>query len=442
MRLGRRHFLEAALGAGALAVPGLGRLAFAANGTDRGLLVVIHLRGGCDGLNLISPATDPIFVEARNSDLRVAADGTDAGHALSNGPDPGIDFRLHPAARGLADIYKGGQLAFVHAAGLTDATRSHFVATDMIERGAIGNAALARTNTGWLARYERAIGLSAPAAAICAAGGMSGEFLGAASGIAVPDIGGGFGAPGGQPVAAALDRLYRGAQGPVGAAGRAALGAMTLLDGHLARDPKGHPVPYAPEHGAVYEPAGDLGRPLRTIAQIAKMEIGLQVATADIGGWDTHENQPGRFRGCVDRLSNGIAAFWADMERFHDRLVVVTVSEFGRRLRSNKSNGTDHGRAGVMAVLGGKVRGGRFYGKWPGLGADKLDEGVDLAVATDYRRVLGEVLAAHAGPKAQLAGVFPDYADPGALGFLSPVAPATTAAHPEAPKNARPALPG
>lgn len=425
MQFSRRQILEGALiAAGTYAIPGLGRLAFAADGSERWLLVIVHVRGGCDGLNFISPANDPTFIEARNSDLRVGADGPDAGHALAHGPDPRIDFRLHPSAAGLAELYKDGHLAFVHAAGLTDATRSHFVATDMIERGVAGGAALAHSSSGWLARYQQLIGATAPGTGICAAGGMSGDFLGSSGGLAVPDLGGGFGAPGGPPVAAALDRLYRGAPGAAGAAGRAALGAMTLIDARIPRDPQNHPVAYAPEHGVAYEPGGDLGRALKTIAAIAKMEIGLQVATADIGGWDTHENQPGRFRNCVERLSAGISAFYADMARYHDRLVVVTVSEFGRRLRSNKSNGTDHGRAGVMAVLGGKVRGGRFYGRWPGLGPDQLDEGVDLAVATDYRQVLSEALTAHAARPVQLASVFPDYADPGPLGFLSAPAPA------------------
>jgi uncharacterized protein (DUF1501 family) len=146
------------------------------------------------------------------------------------------------------------------------------------------------------------------------------------------------------------------------------------------------------------------------------MDIGLQIATVDIGGWDTHENQPGRFRNAVDRLSSGISAFYEDMARDHDRLVLVTVSEFGRRLRSNRSNGTDHGRAGVMAVLGGKVAGGRCYGRWPGLRSEKLDEGVDLAVATDYRQVFSEVLAARS--RGPLATVFPDYKPSAPLGLF------------------------
>jgi uncharacterized protein (DUF1501 family) len=428
MILTRRHLLKSALvSAPFLGVPGLRQLAFAADGVDRGLLVVVHLRGGCDGLNLISPATDPTFIEARVSDLRVQADGPDAGHRLDRGPDPKIDFRLHASANGLADLYGQGRLAFVHAAGLTDEQRSHFVAIDMMEHGVAGQAALAHSNSGWLARYLQAIGATAPASGIAASGGVSSEFLGGAGGLAIPDLGGGFGAPGGPQVGTVLAKLYGSVPGPVATAGRTTLQAMTTIDARIPRDAQNKPVPYAPENGANYDPGGDLGRALRTVAQLAKMQIGLQVATADIGGWDTHENQPGRFRNCVERLSQGISAFYADMARFHDRLILVTVSEFGRRLRSNRSNGTDHGRAGVMMVLGGGVEGGRFYGRWPGLTTDKLDEGVDLSVTTDYRQILAEVLAAHSGRDAALASVFPDYAAPKPFGIF---ASATAAARP------------
>ncbi len=376
--------------------------------------MIVHLRGGCDGLNFISPADDPDFIAARASDLRVAADGPEAGHPLRHGHEPKIDFRLHRAAAGLAALYDSGHLAFIHAAGLTDATRSHFAATDMIEHGVAGSAALARTGNGWLARYQAASGAVSVGCAVSAAAAPSGELQGSASALAVPDLGGGMGVPGGPPVNETLHRLYADAPGVVGGAGRAALAAMRLIDQRVPRDPQNHVRPYQPEHNVVYDPAGDLARPLRTVAQLAKMEIGLQLATVDIGGWDTHENQPGRFRNAVERLSTGLAAFYEDMWRYHDWLIVVTISEFGRRLRSNRSNGTDHGRAGVMAVLGGKVAGGRIYGRWPGLRSDKLDEGVDLAVATDYRQVLSEVLA-HRAPGTPLAAVFPDYRSPGSL---------------------------
>src|SRR5580704_15123897 len=389
MLLTRRAILQSGAASAALAgyTPGITRLAFAADGIDRGLLVIVHLRGGCDGLNFISPANDPDFIAARVSELRVATDGQDAGFQLPAGSDPGTDFRLHSAAGGLAELYQSGQLAFVHAVGLTDATRSHFVATDMIEHGVAGDAALTRTNTGWIARYQQALANTGSGMAVAAAAAPSGDFAGSASALAVPDLSGGFGAPGGPQVNDVLQRLYSRAPDPVIAAGRAALDAMQLLDQRVPRDAQNHPLGYVGEGNVNYDPAGDLARPLKTVAQLAKMQIGLQVATVDIGGWDTHEGQPGRFRNAVTRLSTGISAFYADMARYHDRLILVTISEFGRRLRSNRSNGTDHGRAGVMAVLGGGVTGGRFYGRWPGLRSERLEEVVDLAVATDYRQV-------------------------------------------------------
>ena len=421
----RRDVLRAGVAAGLsigldgfLPLPGLRRLAFAAApAAGRGLLVIVHQRGGCDGLNLISPADDADFVAARGTDLRVVADGAEPGHPLAHGADPKIDFRLHQAAAGLAELYDGGHLAFIHAAGLSNATRSHFVATDMIERGVADNAALARVGDGWLTRYLASIHAGGMATAIDAAPALSGEFARWPAALAVPDLAGGFAPPGGPQVDDVLGRLYLAAPGDVGAAGRGALAAMRAIDARLPRDAQRKIVPYQAENGVNYDLAGDLGRPLRTVAQLAKMEIGLEFAAVDIGGWDTHEYQPGRFRAAVQRLSTGLAGFYQDMARFHGRLVVVVLSEFGRRLRSNKSNGTDHGRAGVMAVLGGAVAGGRMVGSWPGLSADRLDEGVDLAVATDYRRVLVEVLGQHGGA-SPAAGLFPGYRYPGPLGLF------------------------
>ena len=378
------------LGGAGLLAPGLSGLAFAAEPAT--LLVVLHLRGGCDGLNLVSPADDPDFIAARVSELRVAADGPEAGHALANGPAPHIDFRLHAAAPELAELYRGGRLALVHAAGLPDATRSHFVAIDMIERGITGQAALARTTTGWLTRGRPGGG---PLASVSVGSTPSGEFAGLASALAMSDLGGGALPPGGPQVAAVLAGLYgRGDYGEVGLAGRDALAALAAIDRHLARDGAGKVTAYAPEGGANYAPSGELARPLMVLAQLVKMDMGLATATVDLGGWDTHEGQAGRFRGQVAKLSAGLGALWTDLARWHDRMVVVVMSEFGRRLRSNKSGGTDHGRGGVMAVLGGRVAGGRIAGAWPGLATDRLDEGVDLAVANDYRQVLTEVLHA------------------------------------------------
>ncbi len=411
MPLSRRSFLSCggklAL-ASAVAASGLRGLAFAGPETPRRVLVNIHLRGACDGLNLVSPATDPDFIAARATELRVQADGADAGHALKDAPSPDIDFRLHPMAGALAELYDAGALAFVHAVGLTDATRSHFVATDLIEHGVASVGALARVPDGWLTRAVASARPQGLISALAVSNSPSGAWLGSSTVVAIPDLGGSFAVPGGTDVAAALNQLYADERGEVERVGREALAAMREIDQRLPRDAAKKPLPYAPASGVSYDAAGDFGRPLRTLAQLVKMDVGVTAATVDLGGWDTHENQPGRFKSLVDRLSRGLGAFYDDLALDHDRLTVVVLTEFGRRLRSNRSQGTDHGRAGVMALIGGRVAGGRVYGKWPGLASEQLEEGVDLAVTTDYRAVLGAALEEwHPGTTR---GVFPGYA--------------------------------
>jgi uncharacterized protein (DUF1501 family) len=420
MTVTRRNILKglAAASVGGL-VPfgGLSGLAFAADHTSaRPILLVVHLRGGCDGLNLISPANDVDFVAARALELRVTADGPDAGFALPHGPDAKTDFRLHASAGGLADLYKDGHLAFIHAAGLTNSTRSHFVATDMIEHGVASETDLARTSSGWLAR---AIGLNSTAPgvqAIAANSVIGGDLAGLDNVVAVPDLAGGLAPPGGPKIGSVLQQLYATGPGATDQAGRKALQLMAQIDAQLARDPQGHVISYQPQEGTKYDTAGDFARPLRVVAQLIKMDLGLEIATLDLANWDTHEGQVGRFRSLTERLSNGLAAFWNDVAPFHERITVVVITEFGRRLRGNKSGGTDHGRGSVMAVLGGRVKGGRFYGTWPGLKAADLDEGVDLAVTTDYRRVLTEVLDNRQGGKGN--HWFQGYTYPGPLGLF------------------------
>jgi uncharacterized protein (DUF1501 family) len=417
----RRELLKALAAAGIVGTTlplGMRRLAFAAAPSAQPILIVLHLRGGCDGLNFVSPASDPDFIAARASELRVVADGKDAGHALGNGPAPGIDFRLHASAGGLAELYQNGNLAFIHACGLTDTTRSHFVATDMIESGVGSEAGLSRAQSGWLARVVESSHEAAPGGlqAVAVNGAIAGDLQGLDHVLAVPDLNYGLGYVGGPAVATAIWDMYTAYPGPVGEAGRTALQLPTIIDQRIERDPQGHVAAYQPANGANYDSAGGFANTLKTLARLIKMDIGLQAVTLDYGGWDTHEYQAGRFNGLIGPLSNGLAAFWNDMSAWHDRIVLVTLTEFGRRLRSNKSGGTDHGRAGLMAVLGGDVRGGRFYGKWPGLKSEQLEEGVDLAVTTDYRQVLTEVLDHTGGRKS--AEAFPDYRYPGGLGLF------------------------
>ena len=209
-----------------------------------------------------------------------------------------------------------------------------------------------------------------------------------------------------------------GAAAEARAAGRVTLEAMTAIDARLARDAHGKYIAYAPQPGVNYDAAYELGRPLKTLAQLIKMDLGLRAATVDLGGWDTHEYQPGRFRNQVERLSQGLGAFYNDMVRYQNQLIVVVITEFGRRLRSNRSTGTDHGRGSVMMVLGGKVAGGRIYGRWPGLKSEQLEEGVDLAVVNDYRQSLAEVVRFWRGP-AYASGVFPGFTPAANLGLFA-----------------------
>lgn len=415
MQMTRRNLLKSLAAAGIYSAMPM-KMMFAAEPSKQPTLIVLHLRGGCDGLNFVSPATDPNFIAARISELRVEADGKTPGYALANGPVPNIDFRLYNSAGGLAELYKNGNLAFIHACGLTDQTRSHFVATDIIERGGSSEIDITRLDSGWLTRMIQSQNSTAQLHAVAVSGSLPGDLDGLQRAISMPDVNNGLGYVGGAPVSTALWGMYANNKSIVGDAGRLALQLPVVIDSRVSRDAQGKPLPYQPENGANYDSAGGFGNTLKSVARLIKMDLGLQAITLDYGGWDTHEYQPGRFHGLVTPLSDGLAAFWNDISAYHDRVVVVTVTEFGRRLRSNKSNGTDHGRAGLMAVLGGGVKGGRFYGRWPGLSSEQLEEGVDLAVTTDYRQVLGETIQ-HVTGRVD-ANVFPGYVSRERLGLF------------------------
>ncbi len=422
MRLSRRTFLEGALTGGALLTLETGalrQLAFAAAPEAKPrLLIVVHMRGACDGLNLVCPANDRNLISARPAELRVLAEGDRAGHALKTEATPGIDWRLHPAAPDLAELYKTGALAFVHAAGIPEANRSHFVATDIMDRGGADGASLLHLKGGWLARYLSQSRREATALpAVSASGALAGEFAGLGSALSVADLANGVPLPWDGPSAAAVERLYRRAPGVVGAAGVQALQAAKLVAEKLPRDKDGKFLAYLDQKEG-YDKAGDLGRGLRTVARLIKADVGLVAASVDVGGWDTHEGQQGRFQNNVQRLSGGLGAFWNDIAAYHDRATLVAYSEFGRRLRANKSGGTDHGRGGAMIVMGAGVKGGRILGPWPGLEEGALEERVDLAVKTDYRQALSELLEFHSGGPIS-ADIFPGYKAPARLGLVS-----------------------
>ncbi len=422
MRLSRRNFLERALSGGALLTlceAPLCQLAFAASpASQHRILIVLHLRGACDGLNLVCPANDPLLITARPVELRVTASGDKPGHSLPSAATPHIDWRLHPAAPELAELYQSKTLAFVHAAGILEANRSHFVATDIMDHGAASSAGLTHIGGGWLGRYlaqSKSAGGRLPA--VSASGALAGEFGGFGSALSMPDLANGLPLPWDEKAASALEALYRHAPGTAGDAGIRALEAAKLISAKLPRSADGKFAPYL-DRKEGYDKAGDIGRGLRTVARLIKADIGLTAASVDAGGWDTHEGQQGRFQNNVQRLSGALGSFWNDIAAFQARVTLVAYGEFGRRLRANKSGGTDHGRGGVMIAMGAGVAGGRILGPWPGLEEAALDERVDLAVKTDYRQVLAELLTFHGGEPLS-ANVFPGYKAPPQLGLFA-----------------------
>jgi len=436
MTMMRRDFLRAAASVGAF-VPfsGVSRMAFGqgpssvSNG-DGNILVVLFLRGGCDSLNLVGPANDHNYVEDRIAPLRVLDSGDKPGIPLPNGLDSKLDFRLHPEASPLEELYKQQELAIVHAVGLTNETRSHFVAQELIERGVVsdetdqstGAKSAILSETGWLDRYARIAGLDHAGTqritAVSASNGVDKAMDGLSAALALPDLANGAALVGGDQGKAVLTALYGGGSSAVAISGRLTLAKFAAIDARLPRSPDGKLQPYQPENRAAYDEGGESGgRGLEAIARIIKMDVGLRVACVDMGGWDTHENQAARFNNLASQLGRNIAAFWNDLHAYHNRLTLVTISDFGRRLRSNKSNGTDHGHAGAMLLLGGRVNGGRMYGRWPGLSSPALDRAVDLAVTTDYRAILSAAVSGDV-PPSRIANLFPGYKPDREMGIM------------------------
>jgi len=393
MDISRREFLKAASAAGCyLPLSGISGLAFGEGNEPGPLLVVVFMRGGADGLNLVAPVNDADYIGARPPELRVLDSGERAGHKLAQSLVPAIDFRLHTEATPLASLYGARRLAIVHAVGLTDGTRSHFVAQDLMERGIADEKLLGQIPDGWLARsLASSIGVI-PALSATATPTFS--LRGLKSTLAMPDLASGSNLPWGRATAQLLRALSTTGNAPVHRAGISALDMLDAVDRRLPKDGAGKVIAYRPDGNANYEGSGDLVRSLVSVARLAKMEVGLTVACVDHGGWDTHEGQAGRFANQVKQLSLGLAALHDDMAAAGRPVVITVMTEFGRRLRANKSGGTDHGHGGCWLVLGDGVRGGTLLGKWPGLATSHLDQGVDLVVSTDYRQVLAEVLAA------------------------------------------------
>ena len=363
MSITRRVFLRNGAMAivGTAAVPAfLTRAALGAEslGDTKKRLVVIFQRGAADGLNIVVPHAEPAYYTMRPSiniprSAVIDLDGF---------------FGLHPSLSALQPLWRQRHLAVVHAVGWPDPTRSHFDAQNFLESGTPGQKS---TEDGWLNRALH----SSPEPV------NSSACRGIASGPSLPRI-----LSGREPVFASN---YVGDFGVGG------------------RNPQSKRIPAA---GANY-PSGAFADSLKELAQLTKANLGVQVAFSDIGGWDHHVNEggtQGQIANILREFSQSLAAFWTDLGDLAEDTVIVTMSEFGRTVRENRNRGTDHGHANVMFVIGGPVKGGKVYGRWPGLDQSQLYEGRDLAVTTDFRRVLGEALDRHLGTKP-LDEVFPGF---------------------------------
>ena len=412
----RRAFVKSS----ALAMFGMGaapawlaRSVYAGEGPARRkkILVAIFQRGAVDGLNVVVPYGEKSYYDLRPSIAIPRPDGSP-----NSTPNSAIDldgfFGLHPSLAPLKPLYEAQHLAIVEAVGSPDPTRSHFDAQDYMESGTPG---LKATSDGWLNRalLKDAV-KSSPVRAISLGPNLARTLRGKNDAVAINNLND-FQIRDTRSsdtfesmYSNSLDTMLHGT-------GKETFDAIKMIQSIQKR-------PYLPANSAKY-PNGVFGQNLQQIARLIKADVGLEVAFADIGGWDTHVNQSAQTP-AQGQLANRLADFGQALAAFHqdlgDRMqdiVVVTMSEFGRTARENGNRGTDHGHANAMFVLGGDVRGGKVYGDWPGLEKEQLYEGRDLNLTTDFRDVLGELVSRHLG-NTNLSGVFPGYTGPKFRGLL------------------------
>ena len=317
---------------------------------------------------------------------------------------------MHPALSALAPLYEQKSLAFVHAVGQPDPTRSHFDAQDFLELGTPGQKA---TRDGWLSRALRLAapqGARTPLEAVAISNHLPRSLQGGAKAFAFQNLNavrlrplaGGPGGDKGRSLARdTFEALYQGsADTALAGPGKEAFEALTLIEAKLGKELK------ARVDGDY--PKGPAGNSLRQLAALIKADVGLRVGCASIGGWDTHANQPGELSRRLGELGSALAAFWDDLGDRRDDVLLVAATEFGRTARQNGALGTDHGHGSIALLLGGKVAGGKVYGRWPGLAPAQLYEGRDLAVTTDLRSVLATAAEAQLGA-TDVARLFPGF---------------------------------
>src|SRR3984957_1524365 len=402
MKVSRRIFLKS----GGVAMIGMGTIpAFLQRAVastpmpNKKKLIVVFQRGAADGLNIVVPFGEENYYRIRPTIAIPQPRNGAEGAAV----DLDGFFGLHPSLAPLGPLFHNGQLAIVHAAGSPGTKRSHFDAQAFMESGTPG---VKSTGDGWLnrtvqsAREEN----SSPFRAVAMGPNLPLTLRGPAPAIALADVKQFRVLSESKAVQGGFEALYAqtGDKVPRGT-GTETFEAIEMLR-------KADPSRFQPENGAEY-PKSRVGQTLQQVAQLVKSDIGMEVSFVDTGGWDNHVNEggaQGQLANLLREMGQGLAAFHQDLgDRMQD-IVVVTMSEFGRTAHENGNRGTDHGHANCMFVMGGPVKGGKVYGKWPGLGPGQLNEGRDLTLTTDFRSVLGEVIGGHLG-SSHLQTVFPGF---------------------------------
>jgi uncharacterized protein (DUF1501 family) len=395
MAITRRYFLKSggiALATFATPPSFLMRTALAqtdsGRGSDRPILIAIFQRGAADGISMVVPFGDKHY-QMNRPQIAIPEPSRSDERAI----DLDGFFGLHPSLDSLKPIYDAGHLAVVHAVGSPDSTRSHFDAQDYMESGSPGNKSI---SDGWLNRYLQATPSTVPTPfrAVAVGATLPRSLAGSAPTVAMQRAAD-FGIRGGQATSE-IEEMF------------ADLYKDTFTAVKKLRSI--NPQQYAPASGVQY-PNSAFGQALLQIAQLIKSNVGMQVAFADVGGWDTHANQGagrGQLANRLKEFGDGIASLYRDLGDGMRNVVIVTMTEFGRAIRQNGSGGTDHGHASSLFVLGGPVKGGKVYGQWPGLAPEQLHEGRDLALTTDFRTVFSEILSGHMRA-ADVKKVFPGF---------------------------------
>ncbi len=387
---------RALLKGSALSLFGMGAapawLARAADGASarKKILVAVFQRGAMDGLNAVVPLGDKDYAALRPNLAIPRVEAIDLDGF----------FALNPALKSFKPLWDAKQLAILEATGSPDPTRSHFDAQDYMESGTPG---VKSTRDGWLNRALPPATKATPLRAVSMGPTLARSLRGSVPAVAVNSI----------RSFRVEEKTYEGmyaqsADAQLKGTGREMFEAVRMLEALQRQE-------YKPANGAAY-PNGKLGSSLKEIARLIKADAGLEVAFADMGGWDTHVNQPGQLATLLTEFSNAIAAFHADLGSRMEDILLLTMSEFGRTARENGNRGTDHGHGSLMFALGA-VNGGKVYGPWPGLGTDQLYERRDLAVTTDFRSVLTEAVTRQLGVK-DAGSVFPGFAPAAPLGFV------------------------